>query len=374
VPVQPASPGANYRAHRDELLAAVTRALDSGSYILGPEVASFEQELAVYLGSGHVIGVASGTDALELALRTLGIGPGDSVLTVSHTAVATVAAIEMAGARAVLVDIEDEGMTMSPGSLEATVLALQPQHRFRAVMPVHLYGRPADMSAILAIARRFDLRVIEDAAQAHGAELAGRRAGTLGDIGAFSFYPTKNLGGLGDGGALSTNDATLTPRARALREYGWRSRYVSAEPGINSRLDELQAAILRVKLRYLDKENLRRRRIAATYDDRLAKTAYRLPAAAPDTSHVYHQYVIRSPDRDALRARLAERGVNTLIHYPLAVHQQPAYADRLATAPSGLPVTEAVCREILSIPVQPELTDEEVNVVCDALLAANREV
>jgi dTDP-4-amino-4,6-dideoxygalactose transaminase len=368
VPVQPADPRANYRAHRDELLEAVARALDSGSYILGPEVASFEQELTAYLGAGHVIGVASGTDALELALRTLGIGAGDSVLTVSHTAVATVAAIEMAGASPVLVDIEDAGMTMSPESLEATVLALQPQHRFRAVIPVHLYGRPADMPAILAIAGRYGLKVIEDAAQAHGAKLAGRRAGTLGDLGAFSFYPTKNLGALGDGGALSTNDATLAERARALREYGWRSRYVSDEPGINSRLDELQAAILRIKLRYLDEENLRRRRIAATYDERLAKTAFRLPTAAPDTSHVYHQYVIRSPDRDAIRARLAERGVNTLIHYPLPVHQQPAYAGRLATAPGGLPVTEVVCREILSIPVQPELTDEEVNAVCDALL------
>jgi dTDP-4-amino-4,6-dideoxygalactose transaminase len=293
------------------------------------------------------------------------------VLTVSHTAVATVAAIEMVGASPVLVDIEDEGMTMSPDSLEATVLALQSQHRFRAIVPVHLYGRPADMTAILAIADRFGLNVIEDAAQAHGAELAGRRAGTLGDIGAFSFYPTKNLGALGDGGALSTNDATLAERARALREYGWRSRYVSDEPGINSRLDELQAAILRVKLRYLDMENLRRRHIAAAYDERLAKTSYRLPASAPDMSHVYHQYVIRTPDRDALRARLAERGVNTLIHYPLAVHQQPAYAGRLATTPGGLPVTEAVCRQILSIPVQPELTDEEVNAVCDALLAVD---
>jgi dTDP-4-amino-4,6-dideoxygalactose transaminase len=371
VPVQPADPRGNYRAHRDELLEAVTRALDSGSYILGPEVASFEQEFAAYLGSGHVVGVGSGTDALELALRTLGIGAGDSVLTVSHTAVATVAAIEMVDASPVLVDIEDADMTMSPDSLEATILALRSQHRFRAVMPVHLYGRPADMTAILDIAGRYGLKVIEDAAQAHGAELAGRRAGTLSDIAAFSFYPTKNLGALGDGGAVATNDASLAERARALREYGWRSRYVSDEPGINSRLDELQAAILRVKLRYLDEENLRRRRIAATYDERLAKASHRLPASAPDMSHVYHQYVIRAPDRDALRARLAERGVNTLIHYPLAVHQQPAYAGRLAMAPGGLPVTEAACQEILSIPVQPELTDEEVNAVCDALLAVD---
>jgi dTDP-4-amino-4,6-dideoxygalactose transaminase len=368
MPVQPADPRGNYRGHRNEVVEAVTRSLDSGSYILGPEVASFEQEFAAYLGCHHVLGVASGTDAIELALRTLGIGAGDSVLTVSHTAVATVAAIELAGAAPVLVDIEDAGMTMSPDSLEATVLALQSQHRFRAVMPVHLYGRPADMTAILDIAGRYGLKVIEDAAQAHGAELAGRRAGTLSDIAAFSFYPTKNLGALGDGGALSTNDASLAERARALREYGWRSRYVSDEPGINSRLDELQAAILRVKLRYLDEENLRRRRIAATYDERLTKASYRLPASGPDMSHVYHQYVIRAPDRNALRARLAERGVNTLIHYPLAVHQQPAYAGRLAMAPGGLPVTEAACREVLSIPVQPELTDEEVNAVCDALL------
>jgi dTDP-4-amino-4,6-dideoxygalactose transaminase len=371
MPVQPADPRGNYGAHRDELLEAVTRTLDSGSYVLGVEVTSFEREFAAYLGCGHVIGVASGTDALVLALRSLGIGGGDSVLTVSHTAVATVAAIELAGASPVLVDIEDAGMTMSPDSLEATIQTLGSRHRFRAIMPVHLYGRPADMTAIVDIAARYDLKLIEDAAQAHGAEFAGRRAGTLGDIAGFSFYPTKNLGALGDGGAVCSNDASLADRTRALREYGWRSRYISDEPGINSRLDELQAAVLRVKLRYLDKENGRRRRIAATYDERLAKTSYRLPVSAPDITHVYHQYVIRSADRDALRTKLGERGVNTLIHYPLAVHQQPAYAGRLAVAPGGLLVTEAVCREILSIPVQPELTDQEVEAVCDALLAAN---
>jgi dTDP-4-amino-4,6-dideoxygalactose transaminase len=369
MPVQPADPRGNYFAHRREILDAVTRVLDSGYYILGPEVEAFEREFAAFAGTSHAVGVASGTDALSLALRGLGIGAGDSVITVSHTAVATVAAIEVVGATPVLVDIDPERMTLSPTGLEAAIEALKGRHRFRAVIPVHLYGQPADMVAILDIARRHGLRVIEDCAQAHGAEAAGRKAGTFGDVAAFSFYPTKNLGALGDGGAIATNDSELADRIRALREYGWRERYVSQEAGVNSRLDPVQAAVLRVKLKYLDADNGRRRAIAGLYSEALAEASFTLPREAPGTRHVYHQYVLRSSRRDELRAFLAERGVNTLVHYPLPVHLQPAYGRRIDTPPGGLPVTERVCREVLSLPVQPELTDGEVERVIASLKA-----
>ena len=355
--------------HRDELLAAVARVLDGGRYILGPEVEAFEREFGDYLGGARAAGVASGTDALQLALRALGIGPGDSVLTVSHTAVATVAAIEMAGATPVLVDVDEARMTMSPQSLEATIEALKPAHQFRAVLPVHLYGQPADMASICEIARRYGLFVIEDCAQAHGASLDGTKAGTIGDIAAFSFYPTKNLGAFGDAGAIVTADAALATRARELREYGWRERYVSDTAGVNSRLDELQAALLRVLLPHLDADNARRREIASQYSRLLARGPFVLPEEAHGARHVYHQYVIRSGHRDALRAHAAERGVGTLIHYPVPVHLQPAYAGRVATDPHGLPVTERLCREILSLPMHPGLLDEEVSGVCEAMLA-----
>jgi len=369
MPVQPADPRGNYSAHRHEILAAIEGALERGAYILGPEVKAFEGEFAAYLGVREAVGVASGTDALHVALRALGIGPGDSVVTVSHTAVATVAAIEMAGATPVLVDVDEARMTMSAAGLQSALESLASRHRFRAVIPVHLYGLPADMGAILPVARRYGLAVLEDCAQAHGAEIDGKKAGSFGDIAAFSFYPTKNLGAIGDGGAIVTGDPALAARVRELREYGWRERYVSREAGVNSRLDELQAAVLRVKLRYLDAENERRRQIAARYASALDRSGLALPREAPGTRHVYHQYVVRTPHRDALRAFLASRGVNTLIHYPVAVHEQPAYAGRIETEPGGLPVTERVCRQVLSLPVQPELTDSEVDQVCEALLA-----
>jgi dTDP-4-amino-4,6-dideoxygalactose transaminase len=338
--------------------------------------------------AGHAVGVGSGTDALHLALRACGVGPGDRVFTVSHTAVATVAAIELAGATPVLVDIDPATFTMDPHRLEEAVRTEDEGRKtgdagsaaptvkrqtsvFRrrsAIIPVHLYGHPADMSAILEIARRYDLWVIEDCAQAHGATIDGRKTGTFGDIAAFSFYPTKNLGALGDGGAVVTSDPALAEQTRLLREYGWRERYVSALPGLNSRLDELQAAILRVKLRYLDAENARRRVLAAEYDRLLADSSVRTLATRPDVSHVFHQYVIRSARRDALQAYLRSQGIGTLIHYPAPVHAQPAYAERLSIG-EGLPHTEAAAREILSLPMFPELSDEQAAEVAKAINA-----
>jgi len=374
--ILPADPKANYLAHKQEIEDAVARVLESGWYILGKEVTAFEEEFAAYIGVRHAIGAASGTDALELALRACGIGHGDAVITVSHTAVATVAAIELAGATPVLVDIDPATYTMDPGSLESTLTELMRRPspsvgRPKAIIPVHLYGHPADMPAIMSIAQRYDLAVIEDCAQSHGAVLGGGKTGAWGRMSAFSFYPTKNLGALGDGGMVVTDDADLAERARLLREYGWRERYISEMQGMNTRLDELQAAILRVKLRYLDEENEKRRKLAQRYDSLLADTALTLPLTRPDAVHVYHQYVVRSGRRDALRAHLRERGIGTLIHYPAPVHLQPAYRDRLPTAASLQQTQEAV-RQILSLPIFPELSEELVGTIADHIAAWQR--
>ncbi|MCC7355399.1 MAG: DegT/DnrJ/EryC1/StrS family aminotransferase [Anaerolineae bacterium] len=358
--ILPSHPKANYLAHKEEIDAAIAQVLESGWYILGQQVTAFESEFAAFLGVEHAVGVASGTDALHLALRTCDVGPGDLVFTVSHTAVATVAAVELCGARPVLVDIDPAVFTMDPNRLED---ALQrAQGRVKAVIPVHLYGHPADMAAIVEIAQRHDLRVIEDCAQSHGATYQGKKTGTLGHIATFSFYPTKNLGALGDGGMVVTNDAELAQRVRFLREYGWKERYVSHIAGLNSRLDEMQAAILRVKLRYLDAENEKRRRLAQEYDTLLAGTGLALPEVRPEVSHVYHQYVIRTCQRDALQAYLREQGTGTLIHYPVPVHLQPAYAGRVTDGKS-LPQTEAVAASILSLPMYPELGIDQVQMV-----------
>jgi dTDP-4-amino-4,6-dideoxygalactose transaminase len=357
-----ADPKANYLAHQDEIDAAVRRVLESGWYILGPEVAAFEQEFSATLDVAHTVGVGSGTEALHLALRACGIGPGDAVFTVSHTAVATVAAIELAGATPVLVDIDPRTFTLDPNRLEDALREYKGS-RPGAIIPVHLYGHPADMPAFLDIARRYELRVIEDCAQAHGATVQGRKAGTWGDMAAFSFYPTKNLGALGDGGAVVSNTADLAERARLLREYGWRQRYVSEFPGMNSRLDELQAAILRVKLRYLEQENGRRRELARAYETALSPTSLRLPQALGQVEHVYHLYVIRASDRDQLKTYLQENGISTAIHYPVPVHLQPAYQSRIVAGHGGLHETEAACREILSLPMYPQMTDEDVRYI-----------
>lgn len=355
-----ANPRAQYDAHAEEIDAAMARVLRGGRYILGEEVASFEKEFAATLGVAHAIGVGSGTDALHLALRAAGIGAGDEVITVSHTAVATVAAVEMAGATPVLVDIDPILYTIDPARIAEAIT-----ERTRAIIPVHLYGGAADLDAVFDIARRRSLKVIEDCAQSHGATIRGRRTGAIGDAGTFSFYPTKNLGAIGDGGMIVTADDGIAAAARLLRQYGWEERYVSRIAGWNSRLDELQAAVLRVKLRHLDHDNRRRRGIAAAYTDGLRGTALTLPATRPDSEHAFHLYVVRSLQRDRLAGFLHERGVGTLVHYPVPVHLQPAYSGRLGSRP--LPETERAAREVLSLPMYPELRDDEVQQVIKAI-------
>ena len=352
---------AAYRRLQAEIDAAVARVLAGGWYILGPEVSAFETEFAAWLGVGHVVGVASGTDAVLLALRALGVGPGDEVITVAHTAVATVAAIELAGATPRFVDIDPITYTLDPAQLAAAVTP-----RTRAIVPVHLYGTPADMDAVLSVARAHGLLVVEDCAQAHGARTQGRMAGTLGDAAAFSFYPTKNLGALGDGGAVATNRPEVAERLRLLRQYGWRERYVSDVAGTNSRLDELQAAILRVRLGHLEAENAARRRLAARYDAALAGLPIALPPARPDDCAVYHLYVIRTAARDALAEHLRARGIGTGVHYPVPVHRQPAYA-HLGYGPGSLPATEAAAAGVLSLPMYPDLPEVAVAVVAAAM-------
>ncbi len=348
----------------DEIQPAVERVMASGWFILGPEVAAFEQEFAAYHGVKHAVGVANGTDAIELALRVASVGPGDEVITVSHTAVATVCAIEQAGAVPVLVDIDPQSFTIDPAAIEAAITP-----RTRAIIPVHLYGHPAAIAPISEIAARHNLLLIEDCAQAHGARSNGQLVGTFGHLAAFSFYPTKNLGAYGDGGAILTNDDRFAERLRRLRSYGQTQRYIHAERGVNSRLDELQAAILRVKLRHLDEHNQQRRQIARIYDTHLREVM--TPTEAPDVHHVYHLYVVRHGARDALMQALAQQGVGTLIHYPVPVHLQDAYDD-LGYRPGSLPVTEQTAREILSLPMYIGLKPHDVERAARAVEACSR--
>lgn len=362
--LQTADPRAAYQAAADEILAAIRRVLESGHYILGPEVEAFEREFAAYLGAARVVSVASGTDALELALRAAGIKPGDRVVTVANTATATVAAIELTGAKAMFVDIDPQSMTMDPDALEQC-LSGAGDARPKAVVPVHLYGHPADLPRIAEIAQTHRMAVIEDCAQAHGATIRGRRVGTFGDAAAFSFYPTKNLGAIGDGGAVATSDARLAEQVRLLRQYGWRQRYVSESPGKNSRLDELQAAILRVKLPRLDADNQRRRALAGEYLRRLSDARLELPAVAPDCESAWHQFVVRTPAREALRTHLAGAGIQTAVLYPVPIHRQPAYRDDHL----HLPATEQACRELLCLPMHPGLGFADIDVVCRQILS-----
>ncbi len=305
--LQSADPKAGYVAHAKEIRDTIDRVLASGFYILGPEVEAFENDYALYQGGGYTIGMANGTEALEIALRGLGIKAGDRVATVANTVTATVSAIEQAGARPVFVDIDPGTMTMSP---EALAEALSRDTGIKAVVPVHLYGQPADMAAINTHAAKAGAWVIEDCAQAHGASLQGVKVGNFGDAAAFSFYPTKNLGALGDGGAVYTRSPGLASNLRQYRQYGWRERYVAESPGRNSRLDEIQAAILRVKLKHLDNENKRRSELAACYLSRLAGTALRLPVLVEGARHVFHQFVIRTENRDGLRRALLDQGIS----------------------------------------------------------------
>jgi dTDP-4-amino-4,6-dideoxygalactose transaminase len=356
-------PRSSYIAQKSEIDRAISRVLDNGRYILGPEVAAFESEFGSEIGVKHAIGVANGTDALLLAMRALEIGPGDVVFTVSHTAVATVAAIDLVGATPVLVDIDPVSFTINPSALQQAV-EQQKAGKSRAVIPVHLYGHPADMGAIKGVANRYDLHVIEDCAQSHLASIGDKNTGTIGDVATFSFYPTKNLGAIGDGGAIVTNDPELADRVRLLRQYGWRERYVSDERGFNSRLDELQAAILRVKLLKLASDNARRRSIATQYRAGISSRSVTLPSERQGVQHSYHQFVIRHPRRDRLRKYLEEQGIGTLIHYAVPVHRQPAYSER-HLAMGSLAETEKVADEILSLPMYPELSDAAVAAVCE---------
>lgn len=372
-------PKAGYLAQQAEIDAAIRRVLDGGRYILGDEVSGFEAEFAAYAGASHGIACASGTDALILALRALQIGPGDAVFTVSHTAVATVAAIELTGATPVLLDVDDY-YGLDVAQLEAT-LALWPADataKPKAIIPVHLYGQAADMPAIAAIAARHGLAIIEDGSQAHGARLGGIGIGHWGALTAYSLYPTKNLGAIGDGGIITTNDANLTQRLKELREYGWRERYVSAIAGMNSRLDPIQAAILRVKLTRLAQDTARRQAIAKRYDSGLAGLpGLSLPASRPGPNgqgaeQVYHQYVIDvGPERrDGLRAKLTEAGIGNLVHYPVPVHLQPAYQGRVILGKGGLARTERAALSILSLPMFPQLSDAQADKVIAAVKAA----
>ncbi|HET7433918.1 MAG TPA: DegT/DnrJ/EryC1/StrS family aminotransferase [Thermoanaerobaculia bacterium] len=370
------NPREQYTAHRDEIDAAMAAVLQNGRYILGPEVEAFEQEFARYCEAKHAVGVGSGTEALHIALAAAGIDNGE-VITTAHTAVATAVAIRLAGATPVFADIDPRTYLLDPERVEAAITP-----RTRAIIAVHLYGQPADLDALGAIAKKHNLLLIEDCAQAHGARATvgaaglappkigeepggaslaaptAARVGSIGAVAAFSFYPTKNLGAIGDGGAVVTNDAEIAERARLLREYGWRERYVSSEDGWNSRLDELQAAILRVKLRHLDDDNARRRAIAAQYDAAFDNA----PCVRAGVEHVYHLYVIANERRDAVQQHLRARDIGALVHYPVPVHLQPAYANG-----QSLPHTERAAKTVLSLPMYPELTADQVQQVIDAV-------
>ena len=350
-----------YHSLKEEIDAAVARVLVSGQFVLGPEVAAFEEEFAAYCHARDGVAVNSGTSALHLALLAAGIGPGDEVITVAFTFVATVAAIHYVQARPVFVDIEPRSYTMDVTQIESAVT-----ERTKAIIPVHLYGQPADMDPILEIARRHDLIVIEDAAQAHGAEYKGRRVGSIGDLGCFSFYPGKNLGAYGEGGMVVTNNPEYTRALRLLRDWGQERKYHHVVKGYNYRMEGLQGAILRVKLRHLESWTESRRAHAARYDKLLADCEVQPPVALPHNRHVYHIYAVRAAARDALRRTLDEQGIQTGIHYPIPVHLQEAYADP-ACRPGDLPSTELAASEVLSLPMYPELSESQIEAVCAAM-------
>jgi dTDP-4-amino-4,6-dideoxygalactose transaminase len=352
---------AEYEPLRFEVLAAVDRVFSSGKLYLGPETAAFEEEFAAYCGAAHGVAVSSGTDALLIALQACDIGPGDEVITVSHTFIATVAAIALIGAKPVFVDIDPRTYTVDPELLAAAVTP-----RTRAILPVHLYGHPAQMDAIEDFAGAHGLAVIEDAAQAHGARYRGRPVGGIGDAGCFSFVFTKNLRAYGDAGIIVTDDTGLAERARRLRDHGRTARYEHATLGWNARIDEVQAAILRLKLPLIDGWAERRREHARAYRDALTRFGVALPFVGDSIDHAYHQYVIQVEGRDDLRARLADRAIETGVHYPIPCHLQSACAG-FGFGPGSLPHTEAAAQRVLSLPVYPELSDEQRRMVIECV-------
>ena len=357
-----ATPHAELRA---ELRAAFERVLDSGWFILGEEVAAFEREFASYCGAGHCIGLGNGLDALHLILRGYGIGPGDEVIVPSNTFIATWLGTSFAGATPVPVEPDPRTYNLDPARITAAITS-----RTKAIIVVHLYGQPADMDPIMAIARLHGVKVIEDAAQAHGARYRGRRVGVLGDAAAFSFYPGKNLGALGDAGAVTTDDEALAGAVRALGNYGSRVKYQHEVKGFNSRLDELQAAFLRTKLVRLDEWNARRQAVAHSYLARLDRSVVTLPFVPDFADPVWHLFVVRSPDRAALQRHLAARGVGSVIHYPTPPHLQDAYAE-MAIPAGRFPVAEAMHREVLSLPIFPSLSDRDIAAVAAAIASSS---
>jgi len=350
---------AQYASIKDEVMEAINGALEAARFVGGEQLASFEKDFAAYCGVKYARGVASGTDALHLALRALDIGNGDEVITTANTFIATAAAIVAAGARPVFVDIDPETYTIDPAMIEPAITC-----RTKAIIPVHLFGQLADMQPIIEIARRHSLYVVEDAAQAHGARYHGARAGSIGDIACFSFYPGKNLGAYGDGGCITTNSSALAERIERLRDHGRITRYKHAVVGFNSRLDTLQAAILQVKLRHLDLWNSNRQRAASWYASELAGAGIKAPSVRDGATHVYHLYVIESQERDALQMRFNAAGVSTGIHYPLPIHLQPAFA-YLGYRKGDLPHTEQIAHRLLSLPMYPELMPDQVSRIAE---------
>ena len=354
----------HYQTVQAEVDQAIADVLRQGWFILGGRVEEFEGAFSRYCGASYGVGVGSGTEALHLGLVACGVGPGDEVITVANTCVPTVSAISFAGAAPVLVDPEPDNYTMDPARIEERIT-----RRTKAILPVHLYGQCANMAPILEVARLHNLRVIEDCAQAHGATYEGQKAGSMGDVGCFSFYPTKNLGAFGDAGMVVTNDQETAEHLRKLRNYGEQERYHHTVKGFNSRLDEMQAAILLAKLPYLDTWNDRRRAIATAYSAGLESTGILCPVEASDRRHVYHLYVVRVEDRDRFQARLRARGVGTSIHYPVPIHRQESYSECQAMS-AFLPVTEEITPHIVSLPIYPELDDLEVSRVIEACRGA----
>jgi dTDP-4-amino-4,6-dideoxygalactose transaminase len=356
-----------YQGIKPEIDAAIARVLDSCQFVLGSEVAGFEREFAAYCGAGECIALNSGTSALHLALLAAGVGPGDEVVTVPFTFVASVAAVLYTGARPVLVDIDPRSFTMDPAAIEAAITP-----RTKAILPVHLYGQPADMDPITEVARRHGLVVIEDAAQAHGAKYKGRPVGSIGDIACFSFYPGKNLGAYGEGGAVTTSNSEYAGTIRMLRDWGQDRKYHHVLRGFNYRMEAFQGAILRVKLRHLERWNEARRAIVGKYNQLLAGSSVERPTEMPWARHVYHLYTLRTNHRDTLQRALQQKGIPTGIHYPVPVHLQPAYAN-LGYGRLSLPQSEKAANEVLSLPLYPEMTDDQIQTVSQALtLAAAR--
>lgn len=352
---------AQYHAIKQEIDAAVGGVLESGAFILGPNVKALEQEVARASGCGYGIGMASGTDALRLAMDALQVGPGDEVITTPFTFVATANTVSRAGATPVFVDIDPQTFNIDPAKIEAAITG-----RTKAIVPVHLYGQPCDMKPIMELAARHGLPVIEDSAQAIGATYDGRPVSSFGAIGCFSFYPTKNLGAYGDAGMAVTCDQEIATLLDVLRRHGGRIKYYHERIGYNSRLDEIQAAILRVKLRHLEEWTAARQRVAARYDELLAGAPVVTPYQAPNVKHVYHQYTIRAPRRDELEAWLKSQGIGTMIYYPVPLHRQQIYAD-LGLGPGSLPEAERAAQEVLSLPIYPELTDGQIEQVAAAI-------